>query len=347
MISYPNSDPRTLSDSHGRMLFEESSIDPGVAHERGTFTASRGKDVPQDHGRLPKKPGIVFRVHTLDGGTFYRLRPNYPGRLPRYMQPKGHPNRLDVHPRQHERIKLPGGMRYVTEGEKKVDAGVSRGLLMVGLSGVWNGQKDKELIPDWSLLPLEGERYSIAFDSDIAFNPNVQMAADRQARLLREQGAEVYITLLPPAPDGGKQGLDDFFANGGTAKQLELLTTPYEAAVIERVRLTRDQKLRAAIEALWRKWWATEWAGQGGHTDRDLALKAIEAARKHGKVVGNDLRVVKAWGPLMVEAKISSSRTMGKSIARLEDMGFLSGTTRAERPTNPGRLCSARLSARV
>ena len=117
------------------------------------------------------------------------------------------------------------------------------------------------------------------------------MAADRQARLLREQGAEVYITLLPPAPDGGKQGLDDFFANGGTAKQLELLTTPYEAAVIERVRLTRDQKLRAAIEALWRKWWATEWAGQGGHTDRDLALKAIEAARKHGKVIGNDLRI--------------------------------------------------------
>ena len=117
------------------------------------------------------------------------------------MQPKGHPNRLDVHLRQHERMKRPGGMRYVTEGEKKVDAGVSRGLLMVGLSGVWNGQKDKELIPDWSLLPLEGERYSIAFDSDIAFNPNVQMAADRQARLLREQGAEVYITLPPPAPD--------------------------------------------------------------------------------------------------------------------------------------------------
>jgi hypothetical protein len=318
------------------MLYGDSCIDPVVEAERGTFTASRGKDVPQDHGRLPKKPGIVFPIHTLDGGTFYRLRLNNPRRLPRYMQPKGHPNRLDVHPRQHERIKRPSGMRYVTEGEKKVDAGVSRGLLMVGFSGVWNGQKDKELIPDWSLLPLEGERYSITFDSDIASNPNVQMAADRQARLLREQGAEVYIILLPPAPDGSKQGLDDFLANGGTAKQLELLTTPYEAAVIERVRLTRDQKLRAAIEALWRKWWATEWAGQGGHTDRDLALKVIEAARKHGKVVGNDLRVVKAWGPLMVEAKISSSRTMGKSIARLEDMGFLERDNGGRKADKPG-----------
>ena len=101
------------------------------------------------------------------------------------------------------------------------------------------------------------------------------------------------------------------------------------------MRLTRNQKLRAAIEALWRKWWATEWAGQGGHTDRDLALKVIEAARKHGKVIGDDLRVVKAWGPLMVEAKISSSRTMGKSIARLEDMGFLerdNGGRKADKP---------------
>ena len=336
MTSYPNHGTKTLSATHQGMLYGDSCIDPVVEAERGTFTASRGKDVPQDHGRLPKKPGIVFPIHTLDGGTFYRLRPDNPGRFPKYMQPKGHPNRLDVHPRQHERIKWPGGMRYVTEGEKKVDAGVSCGLLMVGLSGVWNGQKDNELIPDWSLLPLEGERYSITFDSDIASNPNVQMAADRQARLLREQGAEVYITLLPPAPDGSKQGLDDFFANGGTAKQLELLTTPYEAAVIERVRLTRDQKLRAAIEALWRKWWATEWAGQGGHTDRDLALKVIEAARKHGKVVGNDLRVVKAWGPLMIEAKISSSRTMGKSIARLEDMGFLERDNGGRKADKPG-----------
>ncbi|MDQ3182729.1 MAG: DUF3854 domain-containing protein, partial [Actinomycetota bacterium] len=272
----------TLSDSHQRMLYDESGIDPSVAHERGTFTARRGKDVPQDHGWLPQKPGIVLPVHTLDGGIFYRLRPDNPGRFPKYMQPKGHPNRLDVHPRQHERIMQPGGMRYVTEGERKVDAGVSRDVLMVGQSGVFNGQRDKgaALIDDWHELPLDGEEYSICYDSDIETNENVQLSADRLARLLRAEGAKVFITLLPPAPDGSKQGLDDFFANGGTVKQLELLTTPYEAAVIERARLTRDQKLRAAIEALWRKWWTTEWTGQGGHTDRDLALKVIEAARK-------------------------------------------------------------------
>ncbi len=161
MTSYPNSSSRTLSDSHQEMLYGASGIEPSVETERGTFTASRGKDVPQGHGWLPQKPGIVLPIHTLTGDLFYRLRPDNPGPLPKYMQPKGHPNRLDVHPRQHERIKQPGGMRYVTEGEKKVDAGVSHEMLMVGLSGVWNGQKDKELIPDWFLLPLKGERYSI------------------------------------------------------------------------------------------------------------------------------------------------------------------------------------------
>lgn len=336
MTSYPNTGSKTLSHAHRRILFEELGIDPRVCAERGTYSARRGADVPQTSGWLPKKPGIVFRVHTLDGEVFPRLRLENPGRLPKYMQPKGHSNRLDIHPRQHKRIRQPGGMRYVTEGEKKVDAGVSRGLLMVGLSGVWNGQKDKELIPDWFLLPLAGEHYSILFDSDIETNPDVQMAADRQARLLQEQGAEVFITLLPPAQDGSKQGLDDFFAAGGTVKELDLLTKPYDDGLVERVRLTRDEKLRAAIDYLWHKWWATEWKGQGGHTDRDLALKIIEAARKHGKLVGDDLRVVKAWGPLMVEAKISSSRTMGKSIARLEDMEFLKRDNEGRKADKPG-----------
>ena len=338
MTSYPNRGSKTLSDSHQGTLYGDSGIDPPVEAERGTFTASRGKDVPQDHGWLPKKPGIVFPVHTLDGGIFYRLRPDNPGRFPKYMQPKGHPNRLDVHPRQHERIKKPGGMRYVTEGERKVDAGVSRDVLMVGQSGVFNGQRDKgaALIDDWYELPIEGEEYAICFDSDIYTNESVQLAADRLARLLKAEGAKVFISLLPPAPDGSKQGLDDFFANGGTVHELKLLTMPYDEAVVERVRLTRDQKLRAAIETLWRKWWETSWTGQGGHTDRDLAIKVIEAARKHGKVIGDDLRVVKAWGPLMVEAKISSSRTMGKSVARLEGRGFFERDNKGRKADKPG-----------
>jgi Domain of unknown function (DUF3854) len=322
-----------LSDKHRRTL--EAASTPDVIAERGTFSALRGRDVPQDHGQLPRKPGLVFPVHKLDGGTFCRLRSDNPGRLSKYMQPKDHPNRLDVHPRQHDRIKRPGGMRYVTEGEKKVDAGVSRGLLMVGLSGVWNGQKDKALIPDWHLLPLEDERYSITFDSDIDSNPGVQMAADRQARLLREQGAEVFITLLPPAADGGKQGLDDFFAAGGTVAELESMTRPYDAQAIERVRLTRDERLRAGLENLERMFWDTEWKGMGGASARDVYLKLIEAARRHGKPVEDGIRVVKAQGPLALEAKVSS-RTLWKALNRLEEWKLIYRDNEDRKPDKSG-----------
>src|SRR5215210_4300840 len=319
MEFYPNREPITLSDEHRRTQLAAAA---DVIAERGTYSARRGADVPQTSGWLPKKPGIVFPVHTLDGEVFPRLRLDNPGRLPKYMQPKGHPNRLDVHPRQHERIKRPGGMRYVTEGEKKVDAGVSRGLLMVGLSGVWNGQKDKELIPDWHLLPLEGERYSITFDSDITSNPNVQMAGERQARLLREQGAEVYITLLPPAADGSKQGLDDFFANGGTTTELELLTKPYDMETVERARLSQNEKLRAGVEDLERSFWDIEWKGMGGASKRDVYLKLVEAAKRSGKVHPDGIRVEQAQGPLAIEAGVSG-RTLWKALNGLEDMDLL------------------------
>ncbi len=41
MTSYPNGGSCTLSDSHRKMLFEESGISPEVAAERGYRTVTR------------------------------------------------------------------------------------------------------------------------------------------------------------------------------------------------------------------------------------------------------------------------------------------------------------------
>jgi hypothetical protein len=46
--------------------------------------------------------------------------------------------------------------------------------------------------------------------------------------------------------------------------------------------------------------------------------------------------VVKAWGPLMLGAKISSSRTMGKSVTRLEQMGFFERNNEGRVADKPG-----------
>ena len=142
------------------------------------------------------------------------------------------------------------------------------------------------------------------------------------ARLLQGRGAEVFITLLPPGPNGEKVGLDDFFVNGGTVKKLEMLTHPYDPALIPRARLSRDERLRLALEDLERRFWDNEWKGMGGHSSRDVYLKLLEAAKRYGKVVEDGVRVTKAQGPLALEAKVSP-RTLWKALNRLEEYGLL------------------------
>lgn len=321
-------DTNLLLPKHRHTLEVESPIDSSVTRERGTYSARTGKEVPQEHGWLPRKPGMVMPVHPLDGGEpFARLRLDEPGDGPKYMQPKGMGNRLDVHPSQHKRIKQPGEMRYVIEGAKKVDSGVSIDILAAGVSGVFNGQKDGELIEDWDLLPLDGEKYSICFDSDITTNYLVQMAADRMARLLQARGAEVYITWIPPGPDNEKQGLDDFLANGGTKRELEILTRPYDPADFARIHMSRDDKLRAAVEDLRRRWWDYDWVRfygtaerphiMRGHSCKGVVKALINRIARHGRVVGDEVHVSVSQYTLAEEAATRQA-TVSSSVKHLE-----------------------------
>ena len=79
MTSYPNRKPRTLSDSHRRMLFEESGIDPGVAEERGYRTARSRSGTPEILKGYQRKPGLVVPTFSPDGTTqSCQLRPDKP-----------------------------------------------------------------------------------------------------------------------------------------------------------------------------------------------------------------------------------------------------------------------------
>jgi hypothetical protein len=101
MAFYPNVGSRTLSESHRRMLYDESKISPDVAAERGYYTARRRSEVPEAFKTYQRKPGLVVPMFSPDGETTcYQLRPDRPRKGgPKYETPGGISPVVDVHPR--------------------------------------------------------------------------------------------------------------------------------------------------------------------------------------------------------------------------------------------------------
>src|SRR5829696_190209 len=337
MTVYPNDATRTLSDSHRRMLYDDSGIDPGVARERGVRTIGRGRELPDGFSRRQRRRGggLLFTVHRPSGETSHSYRPDAPDpENPghRYEQPCKHlgapGNVLDVHPSVRNLIDDRSVPVIFVEGIKKADSILSAArregvrVLVVAVTGVWNWMADGEAIADMFDIPVEGRRVTICFDSDMLRNPSVQDAARRLSEHLLRREAEVFITYLRDQDDGSKTGADDFLVGGGTLAELRILTRRYDPADFVRVRLSRDEKLRAKLEDLQRRFWMEEWTGMGGHTDRDVALKLIETAFRHGKPVEGGIHVLKSWGSLQVEAKVAP-RTLSKALRRLEDRSFI------------------------
>jgi hypothetical protein len=64
-------------------------------------------------------------------------------------------------------------------------------------------------------------------------------------------------------------------------------------------------------------------------------LKLVEAARRSGKVVKDGIRIVKAQGPLALEAKVST-RTIWKSLNRLEEWGLIYRDNEGRKPDKSG-----------
>jgi hypothetical protein len=329
MSSYPNREPRTLSDFHRKMLHDESGISPEVAAERGYYTARRRSEVPEAFKDYQRKPGLVVPMFSPDGETVgYQLRPDRPRKDgPKYETPGGISPVVDVHPRMLEEARHGTGPLLITEGAKTGDAATSRGIPTLVLAGVWAWcvpkAKPYRLKPCFDHIALEGRKVYIIFDSDCMTKAGVQDALTALVAALKGRGAVVKVVYLPDTADGSKQGVDDFLAGspGGSIKEMFMLAREFSPADIGQIRMSRDEKLRAAVEDLQRRFWSAEWKGVGGHSARDVALKLVEAARRHGKVHPDGIRVVKAQGPLALEAKVSG-RTLWKALKRLEKMGF-------------------------
>lgn len=324
-----------LSEAHQNMLFEESGNSPDVVAERGVRTIAHGRELPAGFSPRQRRlgTGILFTVHRPNGDTSYSFRPDTPDKPGRkYEQPSkrhgGPGNVLDVHPSLHHLIADMSVPVIYVEGIKKADsittaaraAGVE--VLVVAISGVWNFLCEGKPILDLLVIPVEGREVGIVFDSDVLTNPGVQGAAVRLAETEIGRGASVRLAYIPDAADGSKVGADDFLVSGKTYAELRVTMRAYDPGDFEVLRLTRDEKLRALVGDLRARWWAEEWKGRGGHSERDVALKLIETATRSGKVHPNGIKVAVSWGVLQVGAKVAR-QTLAKALARLEERGFL------------------------
>jgi hypothetical protein len=333
-----------LLDSHQRQL-KASSIADEVIAARGYRTIWRRSEVPDEFADWQRRLGLLVPTHSPDGKTKgHQLKPTKPirrkdGRKPKYETPADSAITLDVNPLMLEEVRHGDGDLWITEGCKKVDSLASRGEPAVGFIGVWNMAVPKTKgtvpLPCWQHVRLRGRRVIIVFDADARTNPDVQEALRRAVKMLEGLGAIVLVVYLPAVNGDGKAGVDDFLAAGGTVAELRLMAAPYEPVNVGAERLSRDEKLRAAVEDLERRWWSEEWKGRGGHTERDVALKLIEAAARSGKIHADGIRVRVSWGTLQVGAKVAR-KTLARALGRLEAREFLYRDNEGRKPDKTG-----------
>jgi hypothetical protein len=182
----------SLSEDHRKMLLEESGIDPAVVGARGYCTVQTKAEAERLGFTKPQRsvPALKIPVYGPDGEVaFCQIRPDEPryvnGKKVKYEMPKGVRMALDVHPFARDKLGDPSVPLFITEGIKKGDALVSRGLCAVTLLGVygWRGTNDKGgkvALPEWDYVALNnGRDVYIVFDSDIMLKPQVYQAIVR------------------------------------------------------------------------------------------------------------------------------------------------------------------------
>lgn len=227
-----------LLPHHLSMLRDESGLPESVIEERGYYSASAYGEVRRlgFSDRQCITPALIVPLWNVDGEPAgYQIRPDQPrqgsnGKAVKYETPKGSRVVLDVPPRCRSLLRDPGIPLYVTEGSKKADGLAGQDACAVSLSGVWNWRGTNELggkmaLADWELIPLNERLVRIAFDSDVSRKQHVAHAMVRLKSFLEHRGAVVEVLYLPDCPDGRKQGIDDFFAAGGTVSGLDRYAT--------------------------------------------------------------------------------------------------------------------------
>lgn len=234
-------------------LHGESAIAPEVITERGYHCVARNSNGSSDSKDLLRSlgfpgsafredryfPGLLIPLYDANGDvTSHMWKPRVPvpageeGKTMKYVGVRGRPAVIDVHPRlsadrgQDDPALLPlikdiKSTLWITEGTKKADSLVSRGLTAISLSGVYNWRSGLGTLGDWEDIPLKGRFVVVCFDADMIVKKPVQQAANRLKKWLKTKGAKPQIVYLPAEVNGKKiKGVDDYFRAGGEVNKL-------------------------------------------------------------------------------------------------------------------------------
>jgi hypothetical protein len=218
-------------------LLANSGIHPAIAHKRRYRSVIATGDLrPLGFAAFQRRvPALLIPIADVTGKIVtYQLRPDEPrvvdGKIVKYEFPRGSRMVLDVPAWVRGRMSDPSVPLFITEGSRKADAAVSKGLCCIALLGVWNFRGTNEhggktALGDWESISLNGRTVYICFDSDAMHKEPVHQALVRLRAFLVSRGADVWLIYLPPSETGAKVGLDDFLAAGSSKEALLALAT--------------------------------------------------------------------------------------------------------------------------
>jgi hypothetical protein len=181
-------------------------------------------------------PALVEPTYNVRGEQVgCDIRPDHPrlsdeGKPRKYEVPARSTVVIDVPPGARVKLADPAEALWVTEGHRKGDALVSQGLCGIDLAGVWNWRGRSTIggrtaLPCWESIHTKGRVVYICFDSDVMTKAEVHKSLVRLKAFLESRGARVLVIYLPPAGDGSKTGVDDFFFAGHSVEDLIALAS--------------------------------------------------------------------------------------------------------------------------
>jgi putative DNA primase/helicase len=301
-------------------------------------------------------PGLWVPQYTPRGEMYAgQWKPKNPvrnrdGKMMKYTSTKGGATRIDVHPRwsaDRGDFKLPAindptERLWITEGVKKADSLTSRGEVTVALAGVFNWRNALGGLGDWEDVRLKDREVVICFDADAITKPAVAQAMARLGKWLKYKGAKtVWYCVVPGETHGeGVKGVDDFFAVGGSLKELEraFSKTPPKVAVSDD--FFTDAKLAEtlAVEILDGAYvWAAglDWLAWNGRVWQEAhEVTVLESVRQwavdHFAECAQELKEgkegavarVEGWRGLLSKARAGSVLSMARGIVQRNAADF-------------------------